>query len=180
MIGQVAQHLGIGVGDAYEPAAGARLERLDALRVALLDPQLARWNRVAVRVVRGVAQLARDQLLELLRQHVLQHLGLVVHAVPGHVEVFGQVELEQPVVAQHLEGYALSGFGEPHALVGHVLHEPGRAQLLRHVGRRGRGDAQARRDRVRVHRMAALRLQRVNGLRVVLDGSGGVTFSRHA
>ena len=56
-----------------------------------------------MRVVRRVAELGRDQLLELLGEDVLEHLGLVVHAVPGHAERLGEVELEQAVVAQHLE-----------------------------------------------------------------------------
>ena len=60
-------------------------------------------DRVAVRVVRRVAELGGDQLLELLGEDVLEHLGLGVHAVPGHAERLGQVELEQAVVAQDLE-----------------------------------------------------------------------------
>ena len=34
---------------------------------------------------------------------MLERLGLLVHAIPRHAEMLGQVELEQPVVAQHLE-----------------------------------------------------------------------------
>ena len=56
-----------------------------------------------MRVVRRVAELGGDQLLELLGEDVLEHLGLVVDAVPRHPEALGEVELEQPVVAQHLE-----------------------------------------------------------------------------
>ena len=39
---------------------------------------------------------------------MLEHLGLVVHAVPRHAERLGQVELQQPVVAQHLERHPLA------------------------------------------------------------------------
>ena len=56
-----------------------------------------------MRVVRRVAELGGDQLLELLGEDVLEHLGLVVDAVPRHAERLGEVELEQPVVAQDLE-----------------------------------------------------------------------------
>ena len=56
-----------------------------------------------MRIVRRVAELVRDPLLELLARSVLEHLGLFVHAVPRHAERLRQVELEQPVVAQHLE-----------------------------------------------------------------------------
>ena len=70
---------------------------------ALVDREVGVGDRVAVRVVRRVAELGRDARLEVLGEHVLERLGLLVHAVPRHAEVLGQVELEQPVVAQHLE-----------------------------------------------------------------------------
>ena len=56
-----------------------------------------------MRVVRRVAELGGDQLLELLGEHVLEHLGLLVHAVPRHAEALDEVQLEQPVMAHHLE-----------------------------------------------------------------------------
>ena len=82
-------------------APGSSAARLSPGR--LLDHEVARRDRIAVRVVRRVAELRRDQLLELLGEDVLEHLGLGVDAVPRHPEVLGQVELQQPVVAQHLE-----------------------------------------------------------------------------
>ena len=48
---------------------------------------------------RRVAELGGDQLLELLGEDVLEHLGLGVHAIPRHAERLGEVELEQAVVA---------------------------------------------------------------------------------
>ena len=56
-----------------------------------------------MRVERRVAEPRRDQLLELLGEHVLEHLGLGVHAVPWHAQLLGQEQLEQPMVAKHLE-----------------------------------------------------------------------------
>ena len=104
-LGEVAQHLGVGVRDAHEgrPRA-AGLERLQRLGGA--PPRCARRG-VGIGspcgIARGVAELGGDQLLELLGEDVLEHLGLVVHAIPGHAERLGQVELEQAVVAQDLE-----------------------------------------------------------------------------
>ena len=66
-----------------------------------------------MRVVRGVTELLRDQLGELLGDRVLEHLGLVVHAVPRHPERLGEVQLEQPVVADHLERELLAGVRQP-------------------------------------------------------------------
>ena len=65
-----------------------------------------------MRVVRRVAELRGDARLEVLGDDVLERLGLLVHAVPRHAEVLGEVELEQPVVAQDLERDALALGGQ--------------------------------------------------------------------
>ena len=75
---------------------------------ALVDLEVRGRDRVAVRVVGRVAELRRDQLRELRGDGVLEHLGLLVDAVPRHAERLGQVELEQAVVADHLERHALA------------------------------------------------------------------------
>ena len=77
-----------------------------------------------MRIDGGIAQARRDQLLELLGEHVLEHLGLGVNAIPGHPELLGQEQLQQPVVAQHLERDPATLRGEPDAAVGLVLDEP--------------------------------------------------------
>ena len=63
----------------------------------------ARGDRIAVRVERRVAELGRDELLQFLGEDVLEHLGLLVDPVPRHAEALDQVQLEQPVVTDHLE-----------------------------------------------------------------------------
>ncbi len=70
---------------------------------ALLELELGGRDRVAVGIDRGVPELCGDQLLEILREHVLEHLGLGVHAIPRHAERVGEEALEQAVVADHLE-----------------------------------------------------------------------------
>ena len=64
-----------------------------------------------MRVVRRVAERAVDPLLELLRDHVLEPVGLVVDVVDVEAERLRQVELEQPVVADHLERDPLARVG---------------------------------------------------------------------
>ena len=54
-------------------------------------------------VVRGIAELRGDHLLQLLGEHVLEHLGLGMHPVPRHPQALDEVQLEQPVMAHHLE-----------------------------------------------------------------------------
>ena len=70
---------------------------------SLVELEVGAGDRVAVRVDRRVSELGRDQRLEVLGEDVLEHLGLGVHAVPGHAERLGEVALQQPVVADHLE-----------------------------------------------------------------------------
>ena len=73
------------------------------LRSALLDGQIPRGDGVPVGIVGGVTELGRDQLLELIGEHVLEHLGLSMDAIPRHPEALDEIELEQPMVAHHLE-----------------------------------------------------------------------------
>ena len=94
----------------------------------LVDHEVRRGDRVAVRVDRRVAELGRDQRLELLGEDVLEDLGLGVHAIPGHVERLGEVELEQAVVADDLERDPLAVGGQLDALVGHVVDQAELAQ----------------------------------------------------
>ena len=87
--------------------------------------------------VLGVAEGAVERRLELLRQHVLEPLGLDVHAVPGQAQRLGQVQLQQPVMAHQLDGDALAGVGQLGAVVALMLDQAHLGQLLDHG--RGRG-----------------------------------------
>ena len=93
-LAEEAEHLGIGVGDPDEGRRLARLELVERRRRRLGELQLAARDRVAVRVDRRVAELRRDQLLELLRERMLEHLGLGVHLVPGHAEALDEEQLD--------------------------------------------------------------------------------------
>ena len=90
-------------------------------------------------------------------------------SVPRNAQLLGQVELEQPVVTQHLERQALALDREGHAAVGHVLHQPLVGELAQHRRHRAGRDAEALGQQVRADRLStALALQRVDRLRVVL------------
>ena len=131
-----------------------------------------------MRVDCRVAQARRDQLLELLGEHVLEHLGLGVHAIPGHPELLGQEQLEQPVVAQHLKRDPATLVGEPHAVVGLVLDQPHLGELAHHRRDRARRDAQPLGQLIRRYRAALAGLQRIDRLGIVLNG-GGNRFRRN-
>jgi hypothetical protein len=85
-----------------------------------------------VRVVRREAERAVDPRLELLRNHVFEAVGLVVDGVDGQAERLRKVELEQPVMADHLDGDALAGVAQPCAAIGLVLEQAERRELFHH------------------------------------------------
>ena len=110
-----------------------------------------------MRVNRRVAEARGDQLLELLREHVLEHLGLGVHAIPGHSEFLGEEQLEQAVMAQHLKRDAATLVGQPHTVIRLMLHQPDLRQLAQHPGHRPRRHPKPRGEIVRRHRRVASR-----------------------
>ena len=59
-----------------------------------------------------IAELRRDQLLEFLGEHVLEDLGLRVHAIPWHSEALDQIQLEQTVMAHDLQRHPSSAVGQ--------------------------------------------------------------------
>ncbi len=111
-----------------------------------------------------------DQLLELLGDHVLEHLGLGVHPIPRHFERLGEEQLEQAVVADHLERDPAPVLGQAHAAIGVVLDQPELAEALEHR-RDGPGrEAEALGERVRGDGLLGSRFEREDRLAVVLDG----------
>ena len=140
-LGQVAQHLRIGVRHAHEAALVAGLQALHAVGRALFDLEVGVRDRVAVRIDRRVAELGGDQLLEVVGEHVLEHLRLGVHAIPRHAERLGEIALEQAVMADHLERHAPAVGGQAHAAVGHVRDQPELVEALEHRRDRAGRDA---------------------------------------
>jgi len=168
-VGQVAQHLGVGVRDAHERPPRAGWQRLEALGARLVDGQVAGGDRIAVGVVCGIPELGGDQLLQLVGEDMLEHFGLLVHAVPRHPEALHQVELEQPVMADHLEGDPPAGAGQRDPAITHVGDQPQLAQALDHPRGRGGRDAHPLGQRRGAHRLREALLQSVDRLAVVLD-----------
>ena len=159
----------------YAKAIYALQRRNDGHPVATNDlaERLAVTPASVSAMLKKLAELGGDARLEVLGDHMLERLGLLVDAVPRHAEVLGEVGLQQPVVAQHLERDPASGFGEHHAAVGDVLDQPPLVEPLEHRRDRGRRDPEPLREVVGPHRRAVgAALQRVDRLRVVLDRLG--------
>src|SRR5471030_3193259 len=109
------------------------IESVNPTGAASIDPRgsggLARpfevgvGNRIAVRVVCGKAECAVDPRFELLRDDVLQPVGLVVNRVDVEAKCLGEIELEQPVMADHLERDARTRVGQLRAAVALVVEQ---------------------------------------------------------
>lgn len=146
--------------------------RLWTLGDGLLDGQIAGRDRIAVGIVGRIPELGRDQLLELFREHMLEHLGLVVHAIPGHPQALDQVQLEQPVMANHLERNPLTGLGQGDPAVGLMGDQSELSETLDHARSRRRRDTEAVSEGISAHRPIAPSLKRVDRLAVVLNRGG--------
>ena len=82
VLDEVAQHGRFGVRHARERPGGAWPQGAEADRVGFVENELERGNWVAVRVVRGVAELRGDARFEVLGDDMFQRLGFLVDAVP--------------------------------------------------------------------------------------------------
>jgi hypothetical protein len=74
-----------------------------------------------MRIVRREAERTVDPRLELLGDHVLEPVCLVVDVVDVHAERLGEVELEQPVVADHLDRHPLTRLRQARTAVGLMI-----------------------------------------------------------
>ena len=133
-----------------------------------------------MRVELGVAELGGDPLGQLVREHVLEQLRLLVHEVPGNVEHLHQQQLQQPVVAQRAQRDAAALGGQRDAAVALVLEQPELVEPAQHSRHRAGRDAEPLGQRVRRHRSLQPRLERVDRLEVVLDGAGSRGRCVHA
>ena len=125
-------------------------------------------DRVAVRVDGRVAERRVDPRLELLREDVLEPVGLGVHLVERHAERVREVALEQAMVAQHLERAQPALVGQHDAAVRRPLDEAELGEPLHHRRRRRGADLHPLGES-RGRRALALRTERVDRLEVVLD-----------
>jgi hypothetical protein len=168
-LSQVSQHRGIAVGDADEDGLLSWLQVDEGQGVVVTDRQVAIRNRVAVRVEVRLTQLRRDQFLQLLRDVMLEDLGLRVHPVPGHVQHLREEQLEQAVVPDHLQGDPLALRGEACAVIGRVLDQALIRKTAEHSRGRGPGDAKSLGDGAGADRLVSTALQLIERLGVVLS-----------
>ena len=114
----------------------SRVPGRQANRLVGREVELRSRNRIAMGIALGIAESLRDPLLELLGDVVLEDLCLVVDAIPGHPQHLGEIGLQQPVVADHLERYTLAALGQQDAPVGLVTDQAHLVHALEHRGHR--------------------------------------------
>ncbi len=146
-------------------------------RRALLELQVGARDRVAVGIDGGIAELRRDQRLEVLGEDVLEDLRLGVHAIPGHPQRLAEVALEQAMMADDLDRDPPPVGCQADAAVGGVGDQPELSQPLEHRRDRSRRDRQALGESVRRDGLVFARLEGVDRLRVVLDGRRADDFA---
>ena len=89
-------------------------------------------NRIPVRVMRRPPEQGVDPLLQAGAQCVLQHLGLGVHLVPGHIQNLDQEPLQQPVPPYDAQRVPPPVLSEVHRMIRRAPDEPGSLQPLEH------------------------------------------------
>ena len=121
-----------------------------------------------MRIVRGVAERLVDPRLELLGKRVLEPVGLVVDVGDVEAERLREVQLEQAVMADHLERDAFACRRQLDAAIGLVPRELERRELLDHRARGGVRDVEPPRERGHRH-LALFLVELVDLAEVVLD-----------
>ena len=97
--GEVAQQVALLLGDAADDRLVARLEAGERPQVLVDERAVLAGDGVAVRAGERVAELLGEARLDLRAEDVLELAGLVVHGVPGHVEVVDEEPLAEAVAA---------------------------------------------------------------------------------
>jgi hypothetical protein len=168
-LAEVAKASGVVVAHAHDPPPFARLEVSEREMEPLVDLPLARRDRCAVRVHRGLADGGGHPIDELIAGRVLQPLGLGVHEVPRVAEGVHEIRLDHAMPTYRPQRHAAPLVGELHAVVSLVLEQALIGEPAHHSTHRGRGDGEPLRDLVRARR-ARPALELVDRLEVVLDG----------
>jgi len=142
-LGEVPEEASVPVGNPLDRRGLARRERVEGPELRALDVQRRVWNGITVRVVGGIPECLIDPRLELLRDDVLEPVGLVVHGVDPEAQGLCQVLLQEAVVSDYLEGDLPAGLGELDPLVGSMVGQPEGGELLQHRGHGRGGDPHA-------------------------------------
>jgi len=142
--GEVAEHLGVFVGDAGDLCGLAGTELREGLVLGAGQGAVEGGDGVAMGVELRVAKLGGDALFKALGDEVLEALGFLMDLVPRVVEDSVEEGLDEAMVANDLEGALFSGFGEPDAVV-LLVDDHGwlrGGELLQHVGDGRGGDGE--------------------------------------
>src|SRR5690606_30283995 len=171
-VGEVPQHLRLGVGDPHDPAALACRRLGERAGRGQRDLAGDAGDRVPVRVADRVAEQRVDPLDEEGGDGVLEHLGLVVDLVPLVPEVLDAQRLDEPAAADQRPRPLPPPAGERDAAVALVVDQALVGEAPDGLGRRRRRHAHPRGERTHARRRASPLDRRVDRLEVVLGDVG--------
>ena len=118
----------------------------------------------------GSPSFAAMAARSLVRDSVLERLGLVVDLVPAHAQLAHEVRLEQAMATHDAQGSPPARRRQLDAAVARVADQTVACEALHHARHGGGPDPEARGQLAGAHRLTALRLEEVDRLQVVLDG----------
>ena len=109
-----------------------------------------------MRVVGRVPHGLGNPSLELLRNHVLEPLRLLVDLIPAVTQHLYEEGLEKSVVAKHLQRHPSPGIGQTDASVPGVLNQTELGEPAHHFGHRRRSHTEPRCQRLGAHALPIL------------------------
>lgn len=144
MLGEEVEKLGALVADFGdgEGLAGAGISEGGEV-AGVFEEAVGVGDGGAVWVPGGVGELGLHVGEDFVGDGMFEDFGLVVDFGPVHVEAVDEVEFEDAVAAEDVEGEGAAGGGEADALAGLVVDEAGVVEGFEHGGDGAGGDAEA-------------------------------------
>jgi hypothetical protein len=125
-----------------------------------------------MRIALRIAEFLRDAFFELLRDEVLQTLGIIVQFVNWVAQHLEEKRLYETMMPDDFQSPSSARRGQPHTFATPVINERFRLkrQLLEHIGDRSWRDLQASRKFRTKDPPPLIAAQRVDSLQVIVDG----------
>src|SRR5690349_8890593 len=107
--GEEAEEVGRLIENARELEILADVDGPEGLRGRGLDRASGGWNRIAVRITFGIAEIGIDAIDEQIADSVFEVFGFAVDFVPAEVERPLQEEFDEAMAAEDAQGEGAAG-----------------------------------------------------------------------
>lgn len=130
-------------------------------------------DRIPMRINTWPPQQIIDSLQNLLRDDMLQFLGLGMHLRPVQAQHLHEERFHQPMSPQYVQRQLLPPTGQPNPIPRLVIHQTGIRERLDHARCSPRNDSHARGQLPHAHQpIWRMLLLQIDLLQVVLDRAG--------